>query len=219
MNPYKLIVSIVPGGAGQRIAEAGTEAGATGGTILPARGTASSTLLSILGIGSSDKEILLTVVECDRAEALCEALRAHSFEGKHRSLGILFMLDVLDFFRSGEPLPTTSGEPTMKETEPDQQVLTVIVNKNYADEAMAAARKAGATGGTVLSARGTARPEDETFFGVPLVPEKEVLIILAEKEQAQGILAAIRALPCFAEKGSGVAFRLPVCEAMGLGGK
>lgn len=84
--------------------------------------------------------------------------------------------------------------------------VVAIVNKDYADDAMAAARKAGATGGTVIQARGTAREDDAAFFGVKLVPEKEMLVIVAERERGGAIIEAIRATPAFAEKGSGVVF-------------
>lgn len=97
------------------------------------------------------------------------------------------------------------------------ELVGIVVNKGYAEDAMAAARKAGALGGTIVPARGTARPDDETFFGVKLVPEKELLLILADAALADAVLDAVRALPCFAEKGSGVAFRVPVRDFSALG--
>ena len=48
--------------------------------------------------------------------------------------------------------------------------------------------------------------EDVKFFGITIVPEKEMLIILAEKEKEESILEAIRTLPCLQEKGSGITF-------------
>lgn len=39
-------------------------------------------------------------------------------------------------------------------------LFAFIVNAGFADDAMAAARKAGAPGGTILKARGTASGED-----------------------------------------------------------
>ena len=82
---------------------------------------------------------------------------------------------------------------------------------------MAAARAAGATGGTLLAARGTAKPGDAEFFGVPLVPEKEQLLILTTAEIAPAVVAAIQALPCFAQKGSGVLFTLAATSFTPLG--
>ncbi len=104
----------------------------------------------------------------------------------------------------------------MSETS-DYRLVHVIVNKGYAEDAMAAARKAGAGGGTILHARGTAREDDAKFFGVPIVPEKDTLLILVPTEKASAVFDAIRSLPCLAEKGSGIVFTLPVSDFSVLG--
>ena len=70
----------------------------------------------------------------------------------------------------------------MSENTPND-LITVILNSGYADDAMAAARKAGAGGGTVIKARGTAKEGDESFFGVQIVPEKEMLLIVVDHEK------------------------------------
>ena len=86
------------------------------------------------------------------------------------------------------------------------EMINIIVNKGYAEDAMAAARKAGAGGGTIIGARGTAREGDSTFFGVDIVPEKEMLMILVPQEKRQAIVEAVSALSCFEKAGSGIIF-------------
>ena len=88
----------------------------------------------------------------------------------------------------------------------DYEMINIIVNKGYAEDAMAAARKAGAGGGTIIGARGTAKEGDSTFFGVEIVPEKEMLMILVPAEKKAAVVEAVTALPCFAEAGSGIIF-------------
>lgn len=85
-------------------------------------------------------------------------------------------------------------------------MINVIVNKGYAEDAMAAARSAGAGGGTVLTGRGTAKEGDEKFFGVEIVPEKELLMILAPNQKARAVVDAIKCLDCFSKDGSGIIF-------------
>ncbi len=89
-------------------------------------------------------------------------------------------------------------------------LITCIVNHGLADEVMAAARSAGATGGTILSARGTSTEEDAKFFGYTLVPEKEMLLILVGAALTGTVLEAIRALPILSEPGVGIAFSCDV---------
>jgi nitrogen regulatory protein PII len=85
-------------------------------------------------------------------------------------------------------------------------MISVIVNKGYADDAMAAARKAGAGGGTIISARGTAKEGDSKFLGMEIVPEKDLLIIVVPAEKCSQIVQAIKELPCMEKAGSGIIF-------------
>ena len=96
-------------------------------------------------------------------------------------------------------------------------MITVIINSGYADDVMAAARKAGARGGTILNARGTGTAEDVKFFGIVLVPEKEMLMIVTETEKAPAIIEAINKVPHLCEPGGGIVFTTNVEEFFVLG--
>ena len=210
----KLIVCIVPHGCGDRITGAARDAGAGGGTVLMGRGTAASAILQLLGLGDTSKDVTVNVVTEVVEPGVKEAIRLAAF-GERRHFGVLFTVDVADFLRSGDADSAANREATMEKS--DYQLISVIVNKGYAEDAMAAARKAGASGGTILGARGTAREEDARFFGVKLVPEKELLLILAPNAVAEAVFEAVRALPCFEEKGGGIAFSVPVRDFAPLG--
>ena len=82
-----------------------------------------------------------------------------------------------------------------------------------------AARKAGAGGGTIIGARGTAREEDAAFFGMKIVPEKDMLIILVENEKVETVLNAVKSLDCLSQPGSGVAFCSSAHDFTFLGAK
>ncbi len=97
------------------------------------------------------------------------------------------------------------------------KLITVIVNTGYGDDVMAAARQAGATGGTIISARGTGTAEDVKFFGITLVPEKEMLMIVASGDRVEPIARAIATVPTLAEPGGGIIFTTNVEEFIILG--
>ena len=61
-------------------------------------------------------------------------------------------------------------------------LLICIVNKGTTDLVMNAARKAGATGGTIAVARGTGNPDLAKFYGLAIQPEKEMVFIVVKKE-------------------------------------
>ena len=181
----KLVAAIVPDGAAAEIDAAARAAGAQGGTVLRGRGTAASSLLQLLGLGGSAKEISLHVVPGPAEPRVADAIRAAAAAHKPH-FGVLFTLDVPRFVRGGVPEPPPLEESTVN-TQRTHRLVVAIVNKGYAEDAMAAARGAGARGGTVLSAHGTAKPDDATFFGVPIVPEKDVLLVLVPAETADAV--------------------------------
>lgn len=212
----KLIVCIVPHGKGDVVTAAATGAGAGGGTLLQGRGTAPSTILHLLGFGEKAKDVALIVVPDEKAEAIENAILAAARQVRP-CIGAFFSIEVGTFEKSGaRSEERMKGDDGMKTTG-KSQLITVIVNEGLAEDAMAAARKAGASGGTILGGTGTAKEDDATFFGVSLVPEKEVLLIHVEPEKADVVFEAIRSLPCFDEKGVGIAFRMPVQDFTTLG--
>ena len=95
------------------------------------------------------------------------------------------------------------------------QVIFTIVEKGFAEEAMAAARKAGAGGGTIINAKGTFK-DTEKFYGVELHPEKEMLMIVVPTQKRNEIMAAIAGKCGLATNGKGVSFSLPVSETFGF---
>ena len=201
---YKLLVSIVPHDSGEFITSTAKTAGAGGGTIVMGRGTASNGVLQLLGLGDTSKDIVYIVLEEEKYAAVKAAVVKASESKKH--FGVLFTLEVGAFQKAGsnsEILKTEGGKTMAAST---YQMINVIVNKGYAEDAMEAARKAGAGGGTIIGARGTAKEDDAAFFGMKIVPEKELLMILVPDSKKEDILAAITALPCFKEAGSGIVF-------------
>lgn len=197
---YDMIIGIVPRNCGELLTHAAVDAGAQGGTISRGKGTAASTFLQILGLADSNKDIVYVLVPSENTKKIMDAMEESSSE----TFGILFSTKVSQFVKSGK---MTGKDENMTET--THQLITIIVNKGYADDAMAAARNAGATGGTILSARGTARPGDETFFGVEIVPEKDMLLVLAENSKANQIIDAVKELDCLSKPGSGIVFSNP----------
>ena len=97
------------------------------------------------------------------------------------------------------------------------ELIVAIVNHGFEEEVMAAARAAGARGGTVFNARGTANAEDETkFLGISLHPHKEIVFILAHSETKTTIMQAIKDNAGLATPGSGILFTLPVESVLGI---
>ena len=98
----------------------------------------------------------------------------------------------------------------------NHEVIFAIVNSGYAEDVMAVAREQGARGGTILSGRGVAKEEAAAFFGIPLHSEKEILMMVVEKDIKNDILNAIYKEMGMGKPAQGIAFSLPVSDVAGL---
>ena len=96
------------------------------------------------------------------------------------------------------------------------EVIFAILNAGFAEEAMNVARAQGARGGTILNARGVAREKEAAFFGIPIHPEKEILMLVVEKNIRDQILNALYKEMGMDKKAQGIAFSLPVSDVAGL---
>ena len=201
---YKLIISIVPHNKGELITTAAKNSGAQGGTILMGMGTAANGVLQLLGLGDTTKDVTYSLISNDICTNVINSIiEATKDEKKH--FGVLFSLSINEFLKAGSKEKIADGEKDM-ESNNMYQLINVVVNKGYAEDAMAAARKAGAGGGTIINARGTAREDDAKFFGMEIVPEKELLMILVPADKKETIVEAIKNVPCFSQAGSGIIF-------------
>ena len=135
---YKLLIGIVPHDSGELICNAAKSAGAGGGTIAMGRGTASNGVLQLLGLGDTSKDIVYIIIKNELKAAVYEAIKTASEKKAH--FGVMFTLETQDFIRAGhinEKAEGTEGEENMK-TENNYQMINIIVNKGYAEDAMAA---------------------------------------------------------------------------------
>ena len=96
------------------------------------------------------------------------------------------------------------------------EVIFCIVNTGFSETVMEAAKDAGARGGTVLNARGTANKEAESFFHIAVQPEKEIVMILVKKEIKDKVLLALNKAVGLETAGQGIAFSVPVDRVVGI---
>ena len=98
------------------------------------------------------------------------------------------------------------------------KLIIALVEDSKADEVVDAARRAGATGATVItSARGEGLEKSRTFLGLSLESQRDVLLFLVEEHLSRRILETICEVGAFdATPGTGIAFQLDVEDAVGV---
>ncbi len=93
------------------------------------------------------------------------------------------------------------------------EMVVCIVNAGFSQNVVEAARSAGARGGTVLRARGTANPEAEEFFNIHIQPEKELVIMVVPKAIKDEVIRAVYQDAGLGGEAQGIVFSLPVSHA------
>ena len=94
--------------------------------------------------------------------------------------------------------------------------ILAVVNNGFSEEAMEAARAAGAKGGTILHGRGTISKDAEKFFNITIHPEKEIVMILVDSKIKDNILHALYRAVGLNTPGQGIAFTVPVDDVVGI---
>lgn len=98
------------------------------------------------------------------------------------------------------------------------KLIVALVSDDKADVVVEAARAAGATGDTIItSVRGEGLKPEKTFFGLDLAAKRDVILFLVVETRAREILERIRdAGDLDSEPGAGIAFQVPIEDAVGL---
>jgi nitrogen regulatory protein PII len=219
-RPGKILIAFIGRRRGDILVEAAKKAGARGGTILMGKTTHDNWFLQALSLADVQQDVVYFVMTGEAANVTA-AVKAAGIIDPGKMGGYAIVLDVPEMFLricAANPGDTPAQPLTRSETmESGYKLINVIVNTGYAEDVMAAARKAGARGGTILTARGTGTEEDVKFFGITLVPEKELLLIVAEKDKVQPIIDEITTVPTLCEPGGGIVFNMNVEEFIALG--
>lgn len=98
----------------------------------------------------------------------------------------------------------------------EYEMIVCIVNAGFSGEVMDVARREGATGGTIIHARGTANPNAEQEFQITINPEKDLLLLTVKSDIKDNILKAIYNEAGLGSDANAVAFSLPVTNVVGI---
>ena len=98
------------------------------------------------------------------------------------------------------------------------KLIIALVSDDKIDAVIKAARAGGATGETIItSARGEGLEPEKTFFGLDLAAKREVVLFLVVESRAREIIERIRDVGGLdSEPGAGIAFQVPIEDAVGL---
>jgi nitrogen regulatory protein PII len=205
---------IVSDGMGSRVVSIAKRNGIRGATIYIGRGTEQSPLLKFLDIVETRKEIVLTVSEKNKLRFALDVLNTElSFKKPHHGIAFTIPVSRVYGFAGANELNLSSTE---SEETAMHQLICTIVEKGAAEDVIDAAKTAGSRGGTIVNARGSGIHETLKVFGMNIEPEKEIVLILAEKSTVAGIVSAISEKLKIDKPGRGIIFVQDVTATYGL---
>ena len=219
-----VLVTIVDRGKGDGVASLLRQEGVLLHYIALGNGTAHKGILSLLGLKDTAKDVVFSFIRSGVARRAMRRL-SYALEIDLPGRGIAFTIPVGSIggaqamhYLMGEEMPAAhdEGGNTVEQEQIKNEVIIAIVNRGYTDLVMESALPAGARGGTVLHARGAGTEEASQFFGITIQPEKEMVMILVDREHKVPVMQAITRGAGLSTEGHGIIFSLPVTDVMGI---
>ncbi|MFO7732348.1 MAG: P-II family nitrogen regulator [Candidatus Aminicenantes bacterium] len=95
-------------------------------------------------------------------------------------------------------------------------LIVTIVNKGVSENVLKASKEAGAEGGTIVFGRGAGIHETKTLLGIPIEPEKEIILTVVPRALTDKALEAIVRAADLDEPGTGIAFVVELRRVAGI---
>ena len=96
------------------------------------------------------------------------------------------------------------------------KLIIAFVKPSITDKVVDAMKDAGATGATIIPARGTGIHEAKSFFGLSIEDQTDIIVFLVEEHTVENLLKVIQLAGKFDKPGTGIALVLPVEHIAGL---
>ena len=217
-NRIMMVYSIITRGKAKKYMEALDKNGMGFHMQTTAVGTAPSEMMDIFGLGSNDKDIVITLAP----ESVVDTYTLEMNKGlggnfEYGGLMICVRLSAINRITSelvsrASKENVNGGKRRVRSGQKNQLIL-VSVNQGYTDAVMETAKRAGAMGGTVLRARLTDSAIMEQLGNKTVHQEREIITIFAPATVAAHIMEDINRIHGALSDANGMVMSVPVDKA------
>lgn len=185
-----------------------------------AKGTARGEVVDMLGLGGVDKIVTLSLLPKSVADKTLLKMQNRLYLGTPNT-GVAFTIP-LSAATAGLTRMMQSMDMQTENTSEGEKMdskytmIMAFVNQGFSEDVMSAAKPVGASGGTVFHSRRVENEESLRFWGIPIQQEREIVLILATKENKTAIMKAISDKCGIQSDAHGVVISLPVDDVAGL---
>ncbi|HEY8364353.1 MAG TPA: P-II family nitrogen regulator [Haloplasmataceae bacterium] len=212
---HELIVAIVDFGKGSKIYKLAKNYGVSGATFFLGHGTVNNYILKLLDLTDVRKEIVMMLAKKENAYQAIEAI-SKKFHFDKPNHGIAFTVSIEDIFGVRNVDKVVKENKKRSQEKKMYNAIFVVADKGKADNIITSAVNAGSKGATVINGRGSGIHEQKVLFNFPIEPEKDIVLIITEKEITNNVTTAIRNDLKIDEPGMGIMFVIDINEAYGL---
>jgi hypothetical protein len=181
-------------------------------------GTAPTEMMDIFGLGSNDKDIIISLAAENTVKDMMSDFGT-SFESHSKFSGLMIIINtsaasrvLTELLTHNNNNVTEKGNAAMK-NEHHNNLIIISINEGYADNVMQVARKAVATGGTVIKGRLADTELVAELENTEIDEEREILVILAPLKTSKQIMEDINREFGINSKANGIVTAIPTEKA------
>ena len=220
MVAMKLILSIVERGQGAAILRLYRKWHVPIHLQCAGKGTATSEIMDILGLGSSEKDVVVSFAAASAARKLLYDMD-NDLRGHTGGAGIVVCVPVSGLNSLVANLAAYHAEGVKKEEKEmertENSLILVVCSQGCTDDVMSTAKAHGARGGTVVRGRLSGRKELEQAYEVELEAEREIVAIVVPTELRGPIMEAVNEQHGLRSEAQALVCSLPIEEIVRLG--
>lgn len=216
--PMKLVMTIAQRGHGNKITSLYIKNNAIIHMQFEGVGTATSEVMDMFGLATSEKDIILSMVQEPVAAELFDLISESSdiSSGIVMSMPLSAVNNMIAAVSDIKRVKSKEGEQIDMGFTKQNTLILVLVNQGYTEDVMATAKTHGATGGTVIRARWTGSESVENFYGLAIQEEKELLAILVPNEIRNKLMDEINREHGLKSEAQAIVCSVPVDKAAKL---
>ena len=221
MESMKLILSIVERGQGAAMLRLYRKRYVPIHIQCAGKGTATSVFMDILGLGSTEKDVLISFAAASAAKKLFHDLD-NELRGHTGGAGIVVSVPVSGLNSLVANLAAyhveglkEKGEEKVERTE--NSLILVVCARGCTDDVMSTAKAHGARGGTVIKGRLSGRKALEQAYEVELKSEREIVAIVVPTDLRAPIMEAINTEHGLRSEAQAALCSLPIEQIVRLG--
>ncbi len=177
-------------------------------------GTAKKKTLDLWGLESKEKTMLCCILPSEHAKGLMHDLVWEMrLDAPNEGIAVTVSID-----SRHKSTKQADSKEVIEMNDALYTLIITIAQRGYSTMVMDAARQAGATGGTIVHAKGTGAEIASKFFGVSIADEKDMIYIVAKQDDRDAIMSAIKDGAGKDTPAKAVVFSTPVDAVTGLFG-